>query len=624
MLESLRNFLTGPRLFIVIACCALPFVFLGTSSLSTAFGGSLGTINGEDVTESDFQVATNITIQQFKSVYGEDFDFNMLDEETQLDQIKQQLIVQKVLLSNARNFGMINKTSEKEAKKSIIKNPAFQVDGIFNESVFEAQVNSTGQTKDEYIELTSKLMAAESYRSAVSSISFATQQESLDLAMLLEQTIDIDFIKIDFDALKQNISNTDDELTQYYSDNQILFYSDEKRSFSYIILSADNYEDKVVIPEDYLENAYSEYLSKANERSQTRISHIMVDKSNHATSEEAYAVIESVNVKLDSGESFSELVATFSDDFVSRDTGGDLEYYSADIFPVEFGEAIKGLSIGDTSSIVEIDESFHILKVTELTEAEILPLSEVEDKFITELVSAESVALMNDDFIELDDMISSNSSIESIGDALTQDIFSSKSFTASNFTFDINDTRIVDYIFSSESEIGVAEAIELDNSFIILSINNIEEASLISYENVKDTVASYLSDIKAVEKKSLLVEQLNLAKSNETFNEFISDYSFIIKDSFVEVGRNSSLMPPEILSELFKYSPLETVSMDSNNGDMYMVDVLKLNQPSDDDIDKLLEEYQNFAEQKNSQMMSDIINKELFDSARVNLTNSAL
>ena len=185
----------------------------------------------------------------------------------------------------------------------------------------------------------------------------------------------------------------------------------------------------------------------------------MVDKSNHATSEEAYAVIESVNVKLDSGESFSELVATFSDDVVSRDTGGDLEYYSADIFPVEFGEAIKGLSIGDTSSIVEIDESFHILKVTELTEAEILPLSEVEDKFITELVSAESVALMNDDFIELDDMISSNSSIESIGDALTQDIFSSKSFTASNFTFDINDTRIVDYIFSSESEIGVAEAI---------------------------------------------------------------------------------------------------------------------------------------------------------------------
>ena len=50
MMDSLRNFLTGPRLFIVIAACALPFVFLGTSSLGTAFQGSIGTINGENVT----------------------------------------------------------------------------------------------------------------------------------------------------------------------------------------------------------------------------------------------------------------------------------------------------------------------------------------------------------------------------------------------------------------------------------------------------------------------------------------------------------------------------------------------------------------------------------------------
>ena len=50
MMDSLRNFLTGPRLFIVIAACALPFVFLGTSSLGTVFQGSIGTINGENVT----------------------------------------------------------------------------------------------------------------------------------------------------------------------------------------------------------------------------------------------------------------------------------------------------------------------------------------------------------------------------------------------------------------------------------------------------------------------------------------------------------------------------------------------------------------------------------------------
>ena len=49
MMESLRNFLTGPRLFIVIAACALPFVFLGTSSLGSPLQSSFGSINGENV-----------------------------------------------------------------------------------------------------------------------------------------------------------------------------------------------------------------------------------------------------------------------------------------------------------------------------------------------------------------------------------------------------------------------------------------------------------------------------------------------------------------------------------------------------------------------------------------------
>ena len=78
MMESLRNFLTGPRLLIVVLVCALPFVFLGTSSLGSVFNGSFGTINGEDVSEIDIQLASNSATQRFKSIYGEDFDLSLI------------------------------------------------------------------------------------------------------------------------------------------------------------------------------------------------------------------------------------------------------------------------------------------------------------------------------------------------------------------------------------------------------------------------------------------------------------------------------------------------------------------------------------------------------------------
>jgi hypothetical protein len=128
--------------------------------------------------------------------------------------------------------------------------------------------------------------------------------------------------------------------------------------------------------------------------------------------------------------------------------------------------------------------------------------------------------------------------------------------------------------------------------------------------------------MKAVEKKTLLVEEVNAAKLDGSLDSVISAYTSIVKDNFVEVKRNSSLLPPEILSELFKYSSGEAMSMDSNNGDTFMIDVLKVTQPSGEYLSEIIEQYQSIAEQRVTQNMSTIINEDLFDNARINLDNS--
>ena len=233
MMESLRNFLTGPRLIFIVLVCALPFVFLGTGSLTGAFGGSFGSINGEDVTEADLQLASNTAVQRFQSVYGEEFDFDMLDEDVRSESIKQELIVQKVLQAGARSLGFFNDNTVTDAKKGIVQNPQFQIDGMFDENVYEAQVNSNGYTKESYIELMTSLLASELYRSSLSGINFATQNEIFELASLLEKTSDINFIKISYEGLKGQIVNTSSELIDYYDNNQILFFSQEESCLLY-------------------------------------------------------------------------------------------------------------------------------------------------------------------------------------------------------------------------------------------------------------------------------------------------------------------------------------------------------------------------------------------------------
>lgn len=620
-MESLRNFLTGPRLFIVIAACALPFVFLGTSSLGSTFQPTFGNINGENITEADMQAASNIAAQKFKNIYGDDFDFNELDESIQLEAVKQELITQKVLLSEARSLGFINKDTVKQAKKSIIRNPAFQLDGKFDENVYQAQVNASGYTKDSYLDMMTNFMASELYRISIASSNFVTDTEVKELAEILEQSVDINFIKLDSAALKNQITNSKEEIREYYDNNQILFYSDEERAFKYIVLTSEDYADAVNIPEGYVENAYQDYLSKSNERMEIRFSHVMIEKENYDSSEEAFQQISLVEDELKKGAIFEDTVMKYSDDVVSKDVGGDLEYFDADIFPVEFGIALENMNVNEISDIIELDETFHILKMTEYNQAEVMTLEEMKETIIRELINSESMALMNDDFDSIDEMIFSNESIEYIGESVSKDVKEITGMQLNNFNFEIDDARVKDFIFSPDAQIGVPFAINTDDTIIVLSLSSITEPFLQDYDEVADEVAKLLAENKAIEKRNLLVSELDKAKTENTLQSFFAAYDFLSEESFVDVKRYSSLLPQEVISEIFKTLPGESVTVNSRSGDVYIVDLVAINKPSSESIDSLYEQYNSFSEERTANNISAVINKDIFDSAKVNLND---
>ena len=621
MMESLRNFLTGPRLLIVVLVCALPFVFLGTSSLGTTFNTSFGNINGEDVKEIDLQIASNSTVQKFKSVYGEEFDFDMLDEEFKADAIKQELIIQKVLYSGAKSMGLINQSTELEIKKEIIKSPRFQVDGEFNENVYEAQVNSSGFTKESYIEIMTGLSASELYRSSLNAVNFVTDQELYQLASLLEKSTNIDFIKINFNNLKSEIVNTEDEIKNFYEANEILFFSDEQKSFKYLILDQSDYSELIEVPDSYLEDGYQNYLNEFVNAAQTRISHIMIDKNNYETREDAFDSINKIEELLKNGDNFSELASVYSEDIVTSDIGGDLEYFDKDIFPIEFNEAIKDLELNEVSKIVELEDTFHILKITEKNLSKPLSADEVKDNLLAELIETESYALMLDEFTNLEDMIFNNNSFDQISMASSKTVYTSDLYTKNNFDFDSNNQVIKDYLFSPNTIIGEPFSVDLGNRIIIMALDKLIEPQLQSLESVKDSVINMIANSKAEEKMNLLATEIQSFSNDDEKNKFIDAYNYVESDSFVDVKRYSSLLPREVLNKVFINQADTIISEDASNGDKYIVTIKKFNQPLDTDIQNIIEEYNTFSEEIFVTRMNQIVNNDIFESARVNLNN---
>ena len=623
MMDSLRNFLSGPTGILVVLLLGLPFVFLGTGSLGTGFTGSFGSINGEDVTETDVALASSSAVQRFQAIYGEDFDFNLLDEDFQNQSIKQELILQKVLLAEARSLGFINEATRNETKKAIVQSPVFQIDGVFNEGVYEAQVNSNGYTKEGYIDVMTDFTASELYRDSLNTVTFVTQNELQVLVELFEKSSDLNFIKINFDGLEEAITNTSSELLDYYNENEILFYSDEQRSFEYITLLQSDYAELVQIPDDYLSNSYNQYLTNFENSAQIRISHIMIEKINYETRDAALNSIKNIQSLLNEGNEFSVIAKDYSEDIVTKDIGGDLEYFEKDIFPPQFDEALTDLELNEISNIVELDETFHILKVTEKTFQEPLSEDEIKENLINELVETESFALMQDDLSESEELILENSSLQNISEVLGKEVKNSELYSSLTYEFDLTDSEIKDYLFSSEAEIGKPYTIELSDRVIVMSVNMIKEPELQDYDSVVEQVTQKLSNIKAIEKVDLLSSELNLMESLDDKQKFIDTYSYVTEESFVGIKRYSSLMPREVLAEVFNSQSGSSITAEASNGDKYIIDIIKFSPPEESEIEDILNEYTSFSENVLMTKMSQIINDDVFDKARVNLSNLA-
>ena len=177
----------------------------------------------------------------------------------------------------------------------------------------------------------------------------------------------------------------------------------------------------------------------------------MVDKTNYENNIDALSKIELIKSQLDEGSSFEDLVAEYSEDIVTKDQGGNLDYFEEDVFPEEFGSALKDMQNSDISSIIEIDSSYHILKVTEVLEEKIKTFDEVSSEIIEELISAESLALLNDDFNELDQLSLEGSTINDLAAFASKEIQSSSLQSISSINTEY-DALISDIVFDDSIE----------------------------------------------------------------------------------------------------------------------------------------------------------------------------
>jgi len=303
-------------------------------------------VNGEKIPKSRLEFAFNALIERYRQLYqqvGSDFDEQLQGASGAYYQLQ--------LRSQAADEVIRNALLMQEARKRRVKVPRTQVDLKFRETYDQMLANSR-LTEDQLQEYLKDPRVREQFRQAYGLKTGTLAEFKSWLRAQAEDELKREALK---DVVVGQLDPTDLELLDFVEKNK-------GRYISRIVAPVVPTDEEI---KSYFEQKREEYIKR-----EARVSHILIRVPKDASEEEVQSAskkIEEIRAELEAGGDFTELVERYSQDLITKDSGGDLGWIDQEtgLYGEAFTEAAFSLEVGQISEPVRTDEGFHIIKVTD-------------------------------------------------------------------------------------------------------------------------------------------------------------------------------------------------------------------------------------------------------------------
>ncbi|EHL17914.1 hypothetical protein HMPREF9628_00512 [Peptoanaerobacter stomatis] len=233
----------------------------------------------------------------------------------------------------------------------------FQLDNMYGENIWKEKAPNTDQTilqhfKGEILNkvIEDKIISQEAKKQGI--------------------TADESKVKEYFEQSKKSIDENE-TLKKYYEDNKIddNFINSMIREDVIKMALQDKYAKENGVTQEEVDKYYEEHKSEYSSE-KVKASHIIILTTENGKDmsaekqEEAKKKIDEIYEKIQAGESFEELAKQYSQDG-SKNSGGDLGYFSKGEMVKEFSDVAFNMNIGEISKPFKTQFGYHIVKVTD-------------------------------------------------------------------------------------------------------------------------------------------------------------------------------------------------------------------------------------------------------------------
>ena len=582
--------------FIVFVLVATFGGFIGNNNLGD---NVIFTVNGEDVYAGEYSLEANRIASNFDELDG-------ISEEDLDSFTRSSLIFKKLFSQKADEIGF--GISEDKINDLIRQDRNFYSNDKFDVNIFRGLLSRLGMTTDDFRKLTESNYNASELINFLRSTSFVTNEEAKDFINTSKQKRDIRFKKISLKELANDQIVTSDEILDFYNNYQSNYYTLKQININSIFITKDDFKNEITVSADEIFEEKTALFEQNQNLSQTRVSHIQLT-FDEATKNEQFDVAKTIIAKLNNDEqTFEELVLTYSDDFGSKDNGGDLGFTDGSVFPEEFENELSNIELNGTSKIIDLGSSYHVLKVTERNEYSIS-----EDDIIDRLVSIKAEEEMQNILNEIDENIT-NLTIQEISDIYGISFKSEERLSITDLLTSFGDLDFVEdfernNIFLNE----VYGPYELDQGYLIIEPIDLFPSKL---KPIDEVTAEIERELKISTAKTLLpsiIESYLLdLKKQENLDRFVT---------YSEIDRETSLFPQDVTNKIFSITNIN--GDDSIASTLYLDDAYVIQLLGVDDFKGIItleeiEETKNAISQAMGEIERDSFYRVLRDSAKIN------
>ncbi len=524
MLQSLRDNMKGTLAMIVIGLMIIPFALFGVDSLFLQDGsaGNAAEVNGEKISEVDLSRAVRNQKQQLLQRYGEQAPVELLSDENLREPVLNRLIQREIVQQSAASGGMT--VADKQLDQLIVLSPQFQQNGKFSPELYTQLLRSSGFTPASYKELLTQDIVLRQHISGITDTAFVTATDLQALIGLTQQKRSFEYITLPQSEARKGIEISDTAVQEFYNDNQAQFMSNEMVAIEYIELSLENLADAIEVSDADIEQQYQENMKSFEGDTLRQAAHILIETKSDGSEQ---SVIEELTSKLEGGEDFSELAKAYSDDFGSREVGGDLGVTDGSTFPDTFEAALAALSVGEVSGPVTTDAGVHFIKLLSEQKAEAPSLDESRDQIREEIALAEA----DSQFVELLDRLPeatyNSEDLTVSADELGLEVVTSDYFDREGGEGITQNNQVLALAFSDEllAERQVSDLIEIGNDHVlVLRVADHKPSAVKPLAQVRDQIIETLIRAQAAEKlKEHAVELQQRIGAGQSVAEIAAD-----------------------------------------------------------------------------------------------------